>query len=213
MALRAVGKFLSQSAVPRLTVVRTLSANAGPRKRIWNCSKETEGEVRLDCLKDMLVDGDIQLFDVREPHELASSGRIPKSTNIPCKFQARYLFFPVLLNRQPVISPWFLQQPPLFGSFSAIQIQYSSFYKPFNHIFFQTDAIGSSRVTNPKQINIPRNYQNFHLKIYQKMKEAWGNHLLENISIKVSDGYYIRNLKRPPFWSTQIRGCLEVFMY
>ena len=68
-------------------------------------------------------------------------------------------------------------------------------------------------VTNPKQINIPRNYQNFHLKIYQKMKEAWGNHLLENISIKVSDGYYIRNLKRPPFWSTQIRGCLEVFMY
>lgn len=45
------------------------------------------------------------------------------------------------------------------------------------------------------------------------MKEAWGNHLLENISIKVSDGYCIRNLKRPPFWSTQIRGCLEVFMY
>lgn len=83
MALRAVGKLLSQSTVPRLAVVRTLSANAGPRKRIWNCSKETEGEVRLDCLKDMLVDGDIQLFDVREPHELASSGRIPKSTNIP----------------------------------------------------------------------------------------------------------------------------------
>lgn len=45
------------------------------------------------------------------------------------------------------------------------------------------------------------------------MKEAWGNHLLENISINVSDGYCIRNLKRPPFWSTQIRGCLEVFMY
>lgn len=99
MALRAVGKLLSQSTVPRLAVVRTLSANAGPRKRIWNCSKETEGEVRLDCLKDMLVDGDIQLFDVREPHELASSGRIPKSTNIPCKFQARYLFVSVLLNR------------------------------------------------------------------------------------------------------------------
>lgn len=33
------------------------------------------------------------------------------------------------------------------------------------------------------------------------MKEAWGNHLLENISTKVSEGYCIRNLKRPPFWS------------
>lgn len=87
MALRAVGKLttsvLSQSAVPRLVVAKALSANAGPRERIWNCSKGTEGEVRLDCLKDMLVDGDIQLFDVREPYELASTGRIPKSTNIP----------------------------------------------------------------------------------------------------------------------------------
>ena len=90
MALRAVGKLttsvLSQSAVPRLVVAKALSANAGPRERIWNCSKGTEGEVRLDCLKDMLVDGDIQLFDVREPYELASTGRIPKSTNIPRKF-------------------------------------------------------------------------------------------------------------------------------
>ena len=88
MALRHVGRSLlsAQSAVPRLVVARALSANAGPRERIWNCSKGTEGEVKLDCLKDMLTDGDIQLFDVREPHELASTGRIPKSTNIPRKF-------------------------------------------------------------------------------------------------------------------------------
>ena len=89
MALRQVGRSLlsAESAVPRLVVARALSANAGPRKRIWNCSKGTvEGEVKLDCLKDMLTDGDIQLFDVREPHELASTGRIPKSTNIPRKF-------------------------------------------------------------------------------------------------------------------------------
>lgn len=90
MTLRQVGKLtrfaLSQSAVPRLVVARALSANAGPRERFWNCSKGVPGEVQLDCLKDMLTDGDIQLFDVREPHELASTGRIPKSTNIPCKF-------------------------------------------------------------------------------------------------------------------------------
>ena len=88
MALRHVGRSLlsAQGAVPRLVVARALSANAGPRERIWNCSKGTEGEVKLDCLKDMLTDGDIQLFDVREPHELASTGRIPKSTNIPRKF-------------------------------------------------------------------------------------------------------------------------------
>jgi len=89
MALRQVGKLtsvLSQSALPRLLVARAISANAGPRERIWNCSKGQEGEVKLNCLKDMLADGDIQLFDVREPHERASTGRIPKSTNIPRKF-------------------------------------------------------------------------------------------------------------------------------
>lgn len=96
MALRQVGKLtsvLSQSALPRLVVARAISANAGPRERIWNCSKGQEGEVKLNCLKDMLADGDIQLFDVREPHELASTGRIPKSTNIPRKFYEYSLRF------------------------------------------------------------------------------------------------------------------------
>lgn len=87
MALRQIGKLttsvLSQNVVPRLLITRAISANAGPRERIYNCSKATPGEVQLDCLKDMLADGDIQLFDVREPHELVSTGRIPKSTNIP----------------------------------------------------------------------------------------------------------------------------------
>lgn len=40
-------------------------------------------------------------------------------------------------------------------------------------------------VTNPKQINIPRNYQNFHLKIYQKMKEAWETSYLKILVILV----------------------------
>lgn len=97
MALRQIGKLttsvLSQNVVPRLLITRAISAKAGPRERIYNCSKATPGEVQLDCLKDMLADGDIQLFDVREPHELVSTGRIPKSTNIPCKWKLLMLFF------------------------------------------------------------------------------------------------------------------------
>ncbi|XP_068732007.1 thiosulfate:glutathione sulfurtransferase-like [Montipora capricornis] len=87
MALRQVGKLtisvISRSGLPPLLCARAISANAGPRERIWNCSKEAKGEIHLNCLKDMLEDGGIQLFDVREPYEVASTGRIPKSINIP----------------------------------------------------------------------------------------------------------------------------------
>jgi len=90
MASRAVARLtksaLSQSVLPRILIVKALSANAGPKERIWSCSKEAdESQIGLECLKDMVIDGDIQLFDVREPHELASVGKIPKSVNIPCK--------------------------------------------------------------------------------------------------------------------------------
>jgi len=90
MASRAVARLtksvLSQSVLPRVLIAKTLSANAGPKERIWSCSKEAEqSQIGLECLKDMVIDGDIQLFDVREPHELASAGKIPKSVNIPCK--------------------------------------------------------------------------------------------------------------------------------
>ena len=90
MALRQVGKLtisvISRSGLPPLLCARAISANTGPRERIWNCSKEAKGEIHLNCLKDMLEDGGIQLFDVREPYEVASTGRIPKSINIPRKF-------------------------------------------------------------------------------------------------------------------------------
>ena len=91
MASRAVARLtrsvFSQSVLPRVVIAKALSANAGPRERIWSCHKESDySEIGLECLKDMVVDGDIQLFDVREPHELASLGKIPKSVNIPCKF-------------------------------------------------------------------------------------------------------------------------------
>ena len=99
MAFRQVGKFatsaISQRYFSRMLVVRAFSANDGPRERIWNCSKEAPGEIHLECLKDMLVDGDIQLFDVRETDEVASTGKIPLSINIPCKF------FSVLLHYLP----------------------------------------------------------------------------------------------------------------
>ena len=89
MASRAVAltrSVFSQSVLPRM-VIAALSTNAGPRERIWSCSKEADqSKVGLECLKDMVIDGDVQLFDVREPHELASLGKIPKSVNIPCKF-------------------------------------------------------------------------------------------------------------------------------
>ncbi|KAL9963822.1 hypothetical protein ACROYT_G027369 [Oculina patagonica] len=88
MASRAVARLsrsvFSQSVLPRVVIAKALSANAGPRERIWSCSKEADpSQIGLECLKDMVVDGDIQLFDVREPHELASLGKIPKSVNIP----------------------------------------------------------------------------------------------------------------------------------
>ena len=91
MASRAVVRLtrsvFSQSVLPRVVIAKAISANAGPRDRIWSCSKEADqSQIGLECLRDMLVDGDIQLFDVREPHELASLGKIPKSVNIPCKF-------------------------------------------------------------------------------------------------------------------------------
>ncbi|KAK2573729.1 Thiosulfate:glutathione sulfurtransferase [Acropora cervicornis] len=84
MAFRQVGKFATSAFSQRyFSLVRAFSANAGPRERIWNCSKEAPGEIHLECLKDMLVDGDIQLFDVRETDEVASTGKIPLSINIP----------------------------------------------------------------------------------------------------------------------------------
>ena len=87
MSFRQVGKFATSAFSQRyFSLVRAFSANAGPRERIWNCSKEVPGEIHLECLKDMLVDGDIQLFDVRETDEVASTGKIPLSINIPCKF-------------------------------------------------------------------------------------------------------------------------------
>lgn len=97
MASRAVTRIarsiVSQSVLPRVVIARALSADAGPRERIWSCSKEPDkSQIGLECLKDMVVDGDIQLFDVREPHELASGGKIPKSVNIPCKFVYFLLF-------------------------------------------------------------------------------------------------------------------------
>ncbi|XP_074633493.1 uncharacterized protein LOC141892200 isoform X2 [Acropora palmata] len=84
MAFRQVGKFATSAFSQRyFSLVRAFSANAGPRERIWNCSKEAPGEIHLECLKDMLVDGDIQLFDVRETDEVVSTGKIPLSINIP----------------------------------------------------------------------------------------------------------------------------------
>ncbi|XP_020611738.1 thiosulfate sulfurtransferase/rhodanese-like domain-containing protein 1 [Orbicella faveolata] len=88
MASRAVARLtksvLSESVIPRVLIAKALSANAGPKERIWSCSKEADqSQIGLECLKDMVIDGDIQLFDVREPHELASLGKIPKSVNIP----------------------------------------------------------------------------------------------------------------------------------
>lgn len=90
MASRAVGRItksvFSQSVLPRVVLSQALSFNTSPRYRIWSCSKETDrSEIGPECLKDMLIDGDVQLFDVREPHELVSLGRIPKSVNIPCE--------------------------------------------------------------------------------------------------------------------------------
>lgn len=90
MASRSVARLtksvLSQSVLPRIIIVKALSGNAGPKERIWSCSKESDqSQIGLECLKDMVIDGDIQLFDVREPHELAALGKIPKSVNIPCK--------------------------------------------------------------------------------------------------------------------------------
>lgn len=109
MALRQVGKFaisaFSQRHFQRMLVVRAFSASASPRERIWNCSKEAPGEIHLECLKDMLVDGDMQLFDVREPYEVASTGKIPLSINIPRKFFLScfvlgFSFFPFIICRQ-----------------------------------------------------------------------------------------------------------------
>lgn len=90
MASRVVARLtktvISQSVLPRAVIAKALSANAGPKERIWSCSKERDqSQIGLECLKDMVIDGDIQLFDVREPHELTSMGKIPKSVNIPCK--------------------------------------------------------------------------------------------------------------------------------
>ena len=90
MASRAVARLtksvLSQSGLHRVVIAKALSTNAGPKERIWSCSKEgDQNQIGLECLKDMVIDGDIQLFDVREPHELTSLGKIPKSVNIPCK--------------------------------------------------------------------------------------------------------------------------------
>lgn len=90
MASRAVGRLtksiFSQNVLPRAVLSQGLSShpNASPRDRIWSCRKETDrSQVGLECLKDMVIDGDLQLFDVREPHELVSLGKIPKSVNIP----------------------------------------------------------------------------------------------------------------------------------
>ena len=96
MASRTVARLtksvLSQSVLPRVIIAKALSANAGPKERIWSCSKEgDQSQIGLECLKDMVIDGDIQLFDVREPHELAALGKIPKSVNIPCKSKEYYL--------------------------------------------------------------------------------------------------------------------------
>lgn len=92
MASRSVGRLaksiFSKSVLPRAVLGQRLSLNssASPGDRIWSCSKETDrSQIGLECLKDMVIDGDLQLFDVREPHELVSLGKIPKSVNIPCK--------------------------------------------------------------------------------------------------------------------------------
>lgn len=65
-----------------------------------HCSKRSTATAPLDQwtdislteLKAMLTAGNIQLFDVREPHELVQTGKIACATNIPCKSSA-YIFF------------------------------------------------------------------------------------------------------------------------
>lgn len=83
-----------------------------PRSFLWtsdikklalsdHCSKRSTATAPLDQwtdislteLKAMLTAGNIQLFDVREPHELVQTGKIACATNIPCKSSA-YTFFP-----------------------------------------------------------------------------------------------------------------------
>lgn len=49
------------------------------------CYRKSPGVVSLQCLEDMLEEGDIQLFDVREPEELQEDGKIPGSVNLPGK--------------------------------------------------------------------------------------------------------------------------------
>ena len=107
MATRAVGKItkavalssvLSQNVLQRVNclsiqlprpaatvLVQDISTTAGQRQKLWSCSKGVQGEITIHCLKDMLMDRNVQLFDVRQPHEISEMGKIPRSVNIPCK--------------------------------------------------------------------------------------------------------------------------------
>lgn len=43
-------------------------------------------DISITELKAMLTANNVQLFDVREPHELLQTGKIACATNIPCMF-------------------------------------------------------------------------------------------------------------------------------
>ena len=43
-------------------------------------------DISITELKAMLTANNVQLFDVREPHELVQTGKIACSTNIPCTY-------------------------------------------------------------------------------------------------------------------------------
>ena len=64
-------------------------------------------------IKKMLSEDNIQLFDVREPHELIQHGRMPKSTNIPCMLHLLHLSIMHLSICNINIPPGTPPPPPL----------------------------------------------------------------------------------------------------
>lgn len=101
---RFVGAIRSQSCllpVKNICTARSFLCPSGIRKPALSdhCSKRSITTTPLDHwtdinlteLKAMLTAGNIQLFDVREPHELVQTGKIACATNIPCKSSAYIL--------------------------------------------------------------------------------------------------------------------------
>jgi len=58
-----------------------------------------DGTVSLPCVKKLIQESNIQLFDVRSREEVAETGLIPSATNIPSKSRERAL--QSLLNPEP----------------------------------------------------------------------------------------------------------------